>query len=94
MNIKIYGCNPSSTMSMVNGMNHNIEEYVADLNYINLAVIDGMHCVMLENIRMIVDRKEYDRLAKLLKVDIEDADDTIESDKDEVDNNVDDLEVD
>jgi len=92
MKIKVYGHNGNTSSSAINEVIHTIDELVVDTDYIQLGVIDGNHCVIVENIRMVIDRKEYDRVSKLLRVDMKDEVDTIEGDK-EVENNVDDLEV-
>jgi len=79
---------------MINECVHNIEELVIDLDYAQIGVIDGNHCVLVDNIRMIVDRKEYDRVSKLLRVDVPDEEEeAILEEKDVTDSNVDGLEV-
>ena len=93
MKIKVYGHNQNACSSMINECVHNIEELVIDLDYAQIGVIDGNHCVLVDNIRMIVDRKEYDRVSKLLRVDVPDEEEAILEEKDVTDSNVDGLEV-
>ena len=94
MKIKVYGHSQNSVSSVINECVHNIEELVVDLDYVQLGVIDGNHCVITENIRMVIDRKEYGRISKLLRVDILDEDEeAILEGKDVTGSNLDGLEV-
>lgn len=88
MKTKVYGHNQNACSSVINEVVHNIEELVVDLDYVQLGVIDGNHCVITENIRMVIDRKEYDRLFRLLKVDISDEEEASIEGKDTTENNI------
>lgn len=94
MRIKVYGHSQNSVSSVINECVHNIEELVIDLDYAQLGVIDGNHCVITENIRMVIDRKEYNRISKLLRVDVPDEEEeVILEGKDVTGSNLDGLEV-